>query len=66
MIADAAEYYTVALVHLGALRRRGPRRRKGGRQLIDPVGEAESTIGRVAALVAATADDEPVLPSPGR
>ena len=58
MIADAAEYYTVALadpsVHAGV----AARGREGGRQLIDPVGEAESTVGRVAALVAATANDE--------
>ncbi len=60
VIADAAEYYAVALadpsVHHGV----AARGREAGRQLLDPVGEAEATIGRVTALVAALADDEPV------
>ena len=60
VIADAAEYYTVALadpaVHHGV----ATRGREAGRQLIDPLGEAEATITRVTAQVAALADDEPV------
>ena len=60
VIADAAEYYTVALadpsVHHGV----AARGREAGRQLIDPLGEGEATIMRVTALVAALADDEPV------
>ncbi len=60
VLADAAEYYTAALsdpaVHDGIT----TRARQAGRQLIDPVGEAEVTIARVLALVASTANDEPV------
>jgi uncharacterized protein (TIGR03083 family) len=60
VLADAAEYYATVLsdptVHQGV----ASRARQAGRQLIDPVGEAEATIERVLAQVAATADDEPV------
>lgn len=60
VLADAAEYYTTVLsdpnVHNGV----AARARQAGQQLIDPVGEAEVTIARVLALVAATANDEPV------
>lgn len=60
VLADAAEYYATVLsdptVHQGV----ASRARQAGRQLIDPVGEAEATIERVLAQVAATADDDPV------
>ena len=60
VLADAAEYYATALsdptVHQGV----AVRGRQAGRQLIDPVGEAEATIERVLAQIAATANDEPV------
>jgi uncharacterized protein (TIGR03083 family) len=60
VIADAAEYYSVVLsdpsVHHGV----AARGREAGRQLLDPIGEAEATITRVTALVAALADDDPV------
>ena len=60
VLADAGEYYTAALsdpnVHEGV----ATRARQAGRQLIDPVGEAEVTVARVLALVASTANDEPV------
>lgn len=60
VLADAGEYYAAVLgdptVHRGVL----ARGREAGQQLFDPVGEAEATVERVLALVAATADDEPV------
>lgn len=60
VLAEASEYYAVALsepnVHEGV----ATRARQAGRQLIDPVGESEATVARVLALVAATANDEPV------
>lgn len=60
VLADACEYYVTALsdpnVHDGV----AARSRQAGRQLIDPVGEAEVTVARVLALVASTANDEPV------
>lgn len=59
-IADAAEYYQVVLadptVHQGV----AARGREAGRQLIDPVGQAEATAAHTLALVASTADDDPV------
>jgi uncharacterized protein (TIGR03083 family) len=59
-MADAAEYYRVALadptVHAGILQRG----RDGAAQLDDPVGESEATSERVLALCASTDDDEPV------
>ena len=60
VLADASEYYITAFsdpkVHEGV----ATRARHAGRQLIDPVGEAEVTVARVLALVASTANDEPV------
>jgi len=60
VLADAADYYAVALSDPTAHQGVAARARQAGRQLIDPVGEAEATIANVLALVAATADDEPV------
>lgn len=60
VLADAGEYYIAALsnpdVHQGV----AERSRQAGSQLTDPVGEAEVTVARVLALVAATANDEAV------
>jgi uncharacterized protein (TIGR03083 family) len=60
VIVDTTEYYLTVLadhtIHHGVANRG----RQAGRQLIDPVGEAETTIAQVLALVASTADDEPV------
>ena len=60
VLAEASEYYAAALsdpkVHMGV----AIRARQAGRQLIDPVGESEVTVARVLALVASTANDEPV------
>jgi uncharacterized protein (TIGR03083 family) len=60
VMADAGEYYATVLadagVHHGVLNRA----RQAARQLIDPVGEAEATAALTLALVASTADDEPV------
>ena len=60
VLSDAPEYYATVLsdptVHQGV----ASRARQAGRQLTDPLGEAEATIERVLAQVAATADDEPV------
>ena len=60
VLADASEYYTAVLsdptIHEGV----ATRARQAGVQLTDPVGESEVTVGRVLALVAATANDEPV------
>ena len=60
VLADAAEYYATALSDPTAHQGVAVRGRQAGRQLIDPVGEAEATIERVLAQIAATADDEPV------
>lgn len=60
VLADAAEYYATALSDPTAHQGVAARARQAGRQLIDPVGEAEATIERVLAQIAATADDEPV------
>ena len=66
VIAASAEYYATALsdpsVHKGV----ASRGREAGRQLLDPVGEAETTVTRVTALVAATADDDPVATPAGQ
>jgi hypothetical protein len=66
LIANAAEYYSVALanpnVHAGV----AERGRAVGAQLIDPVGESEATAQRVLALVASTADDDVVHTSVGQ
>ena len=60
MIADAAEYYGTALassdVH-AAVAKRG---RDGGRDLIDPVGQAEPLVEQVSSMVASMGDDDPV------
>jgi hypothetical protein len=60
VIVDAADYYRIALadpnVHTGV----AERGHEAGAQLTDPVGEAEATAQRVLAVVAATADDDPV------
>lgn len=60
VLAAAGEYYIAALsnpdVHQGV----AERSRQAGSQLTDPVGEAEVTVARVLALVAATANDEAV------
>ena len=60
VLADAAEYYATALSDPTAHQGVAMRGRQAGRQLIDPIGEAEATIERVLAQIAATADDEPV------
>jgi len=60
VLAEASEYYAAALsdpdVHEGV----ATRAREAGRQLIDPIGESEVIVARVLALVAATANDDPV------
>ncbi len=60
VLADASEYYQTVLADVGVHQGVNARARQAGRQLIDPLGEAESTIAQVLALVASTADDEPV------
>ena len=60
VLADAAEYYQAALADVGVHQGVASRARQAARQLIDPVGEAEVTVAHTLALVAATADDEPV------
>ena len=60
VLADAAEYYNTVLADAGVHQGVAARGRMAGRQLIDPVGEAEATVAHTLALVAATADDEPV------
>ena len=60
VLADTTEYYLTVLadptIHQGV----ASRGRQAGRQLNDPVGEAETTIAQVLAMVASTADDDPV------
>ena len=60
VLADAAEYYATVLSDPTAHQGVAMRGRRAGRQLLDPVGEAEATVERVLAQIAATADDEPV------
>ena len=60
VLADAAEYYQTALADVGVHQGVSTRARQGARQLIDPVGEIENVVTQVLALVASTADDEPV------
>ncbi len=60
VLADAGEYYTAALSDPSVHESVATRARQAGEQLIDPVGESEVTVTRVLALVAATANDEPV------
>jgi hypothetical protein len=52
VLADAAEYYATALSDPTAHQGVAARARQAGRQLIDPVGEAEATIERVLAQIA--------------
>jgi uncharacterized protein (TIGR03083 family) len=60
VLADAAEYYATVLSGAGIHQGVNSRARQAGRQLIDPLGETETTVAQVLALVASTADDEPV------
>lgn len=60
IIADAGEYYTTVLADAGVHHGVATRARQAGRQLIDPLGQAEVTATHTLALVASTADDEPV------
>jgi len=60
VIVDTTEYYLTVLADPSLHQGVASRGRQAGRQLIDPVGEAETTIAQVLALVASTADDEPV------
>jgi uncharacterized protein (TIGR03083 family) len=60
VLADAGEYYQTALSNSGVHQGVAVRARQAGRQLIDPVGESETIVAQVVALVASTADDEPV------
>jgi uncharacterized protein (TIGR03083 family) len=60
VLADASEYYQTVLADTGVHQGVNARARQAGRQLIDPLGEAENTITQVLALVASTADDDPV------
>jgi len=60
VLADAEEYYQTTLSNVGVHQGVAARARQAGRQLIDPVGEAETVVTHVLALVASTADDEPV------
>lgn len=60
VMADAGEYYATVFadpdLHQGVL----TRARQAARQLIDPLGEAEAMAAHTLAVVASTADDEPV------
>jgi uncharacterized protein (TIGR03083 family) len=60
VLADAAEYYATVLSGAGIHQGVTSRARQAGRQLIDPLGETETTVAQVLALVASNADDEPV------
>ncbi|MBI4934675.1 MAG: maleylpyruvate isomerase N-terminal domain-containing protein [Actinobacteria bacterium] len=60
VLADASEYYQTVLADSGVHQGVNARARQAGRQLIDPLGEAENIITQVLALVASTADDDPV------
>jgi len=60
VLADAGEYYTTALSDPSIHESVATRARHAAVQLTDPVGESEVIVGRVLALVAATANDEPV------
>jgi hypothetical protein len=60
VLADAGEYYQTALSDAGVHQGVAVRARQAGRQLIDPIGEAENLVTQVLALVASTADDDPV------
>jgi hypothetical protein len=58
VLADAPEYYRVALADPGVHARVAQRGREAGVQFTDPLGEAQVTAQRVLALVASTTDDE--------
>lgn len=60
VLGDAGEYYAAVLADPGVHQGVAARGHQAGRQLNDPVGEAEAVIGQTLARVAATADDEPV------
>jgi uncharacterized protein (TIGR03083 family) len=60
VLADAAEYYNTVLADASVHQGVAARARMAARQLIDPVGEAEATAAHTLALIAATADDDPV------
>lgn len=60
VLADASEYYIAALSNPDVHQAVAQRAHQAGSQLTDPVGEAEVTVARVLALVAATANDEAV------
>ena len=66
VIDDAADYYRIGLadanVHAGV----AERGRSAGVELTDPLGESEATTQRVLALVASTADDDPINTSFGQ
>jgi uncharacterized protein (TIGR03083 family) len=60
LMADGAEYYRTVLADPGIHESVLQRGRDAGARLADPLGEAEATAQRVRALVASTADDDPV------
>ncbi len=60
VLAETSEYYAAVLSEPNLHEGVAARARRAGAQLVDPVGEAEVTIARVLALVAATANDDPV------
>jgi hypothetical protein len=66
VVADATDFYRVAMadpkIHIGV----AERGRQAGAQLTDPVGEAEVTAQRILALVASTGDDDVVATSMGQ
>jgi hypothetical protein len=66
LLADAVEYYRVALADPNVHTRVAERGRAAGDALTDPVGESEATAQRVLALVASTADDDVVQTSVGQ
>jgi Mycothiol maleylpyruvate isomerase N-terminal domain len=66
VLDDATDYYRTALGDANVHASVAERGRAAGAQLTDPVGESEATAQRVLALVASTADDEPVNTSVGQ
>jgi uncharacterized protein (TIGR03083 family) len=66
VIADAAEYYRVALADPAVHARVEERGRKAGAQLTDPLGEAQLTAQRVLAIVSSTGDDEVINTAAGQ
>lgn len=65
-LADAGEYYRVALALPSINAAVAQRGREAGARLTDPVGEAEVVVTRVLALVASSADDEVVNTTVGQ